>query len=84
MRKIFIQILVFYSLFLLVFSAMRFVMSYYFISNQAYEELAKMFLAGLRMDLKTLTYIFLPLLLAMLLSPLFKSKLAGGGGFICN
>ena len=78
MRKIFIQIVCFAFLFLLVFSIMRLFMAYHFASNEAYSELAKMFFVGFRMDLKTLGYLFLPFLLAMLLSPLLK-RLNGGG-----
>lgn len=78
MRKIFVQICVFAFLFLLVFSFMRGVMAYHFAVNEVYEELAKMFFVGLRMDLKTLGYIFLPFLLSMLVSALFK-RLNGGG-----
>lgn len=76
MRKIFIQIVCFVFLFLLVFSTMRLFMAYHFASNEAYEELAKMFFVGFRMDLKTLGYAFLPFLFAMLLSPIFK-RLSG-------
>ena len=78
MRKIFTQICVFAFLFLLVFSIMRLFMAYYFASNEAYSELAKMFFVGFRMDLKTLGYLFLPFLLAMLFYPLFKSVVGGG------
>lgn len=80
MRKIFVQICVFAFLFLLVFSFMRGVMAYHFAVNEVYEELVKMFFVGLRMDLKTLGYIFLPFLLSMLVSALFKRK--WGGVFI--